>query len=75
MFFSEEVYAKNVFCQLVKTFLCMWLLAIQFFSFYERIAKTDLLILKSEDHQLFGRFSGTIEIDTGKTIQFKDIVG
>ena len=75
MFFSEGVYAKNVFCQLVKTFLCMWLLAIQFFPFYERIAKTDLLILKSEDHQLFGRFSGTIEIDTGKTIQFKDIVG
>ncbi len=48
---------------------------IQFFPFYERIAKIDLLILKSEDHQLFGRFSGTIITDAGKAIQFKDIIG
>ncbi len=48
---------------------------IQFVPFYERIAKTNLLILESDDHQLFGRFSGTIIPDTGTPVQIKDIIG
>mgnify|MGYP001101558306 CR=1 FL=1 len=47
---------------------------IQFVPFYERIAKTNLLILESDDHQLFGRFSGTIIPDTGTSVQIKDII-
>jgi hypothetical protein len=43
--------------------------------FYERVAKSNLLIVKSEVHQLIGHFSGTIKADGEETIFIDNIVG
>ena len=49
--------------------------AVTFTPFYERVAKTDALILKSEVHQLIGHFSGEVKDAAGKTYEFKNLVG
>jgi hypothetical protein len=46
-----------------------------FTPFYERIAKTDALILNSSVHQMFGHFNGTITPDGQKPIKVNDLVG
>jgi len=46
-----------------------------FTPFYERVAKTDALILKSEVHQMFGRFAGYIVPDSGERIQIDNMIG
>lgn len=46
-----------------------------FVPFYERVAKTDLLVLRSEAHQLIGRFSGMIETDDGERLTIRNMVG
>lgn len=46
-----------------------------FVPFFERVAKTDLLLLRSEVHQLIGRFSGTVTDDSGERIAIHDAVG
>ncbi len=46
-----------------------------FTPFYERIARTDALILKSAVHQMFGHFDGTITPDGHKPIQVKGLTG
>lgn len=43
--------------------------------FFERVAKTDLLLLRSEVHQLIGRFSGTIIPDDGAPLQVEEMIG
>jgi hypothetical protein len=48
---------------------------VTFIPFFERVAKTDMLILKSEVHQMIGRFSGTIKDAAGKTYIFENIFG
>ncbi len=48
---------------------------LRFTPFFERIAKTDLLIAKSEVHQLIGRYSGTVVPDEGTAIRFEGMVG
>lgn len=48
---------------------------VTFKPFFERVAKTDMLILKSEVHQMIGRFSGTIKDAAGKTHIFENMVG
>jgi hypothetical protein len=50
-------------------------LDLQFTPFYERIAKTDALVITSECHQMIGRFSGTLKTDAGETIQILDAIG
>lgn len=50
-------------------------ISLRFTPFYERVAKSNLLVLKSEAHQLFGRFSGTVVTDDGQTIAIDDLVG
>lgn len=42
---------------------------------YERIAKTNFCIIKSEIHQMVGYFSGEIEMRTGEKIKFEKIAG
>ena len=37
-----------------------------FTPFFERTAKTDALVIRSEVHQMFGRFSGTVKSDSGE---------
>ncbi|MGE5561375.1 MAG: DUF2804 domain-containing protein [Chloroflexota bacterium] len=48
---------------------------LEFVPFYERVAKSDLVLLKSTVHQLIGRFSGTIVTDDGETIEVRDAIG
>lgn len=46
-----------------------------FTPFFERVAKTDLKLLRSEVHQMFGRYNGNVVTDDGKKIEIKDLVG
>jgi hypothetical protein len=46
-----------------------------FTPFFERVAKTDLKILRSEVHQMFGKYNGTVVTDEGKKIEIKDLIG
>jgi hypothetical protein len=50
-------------------------LSLDFIPFKERIAKTNLGIIFSEVHQMFGRFSGTVTADDGEIIPIKDLIG
>jgi len=46
-----------------------------FTPFYERVAKTDALIIRSEVHQMIGHFSGTLNPSRGEEIIISDAVG
>ncbi|HEY3314780.1 MAG TPA: DUF2804 domain-containing protein [Bacillota bacterium] len=46
-----------------------------FEPFYERIARSDLLVVRSEIHQMIGRFSGTLAMDDGRRIAIDKAVG
>jgi len=46
-----------------------------FTPFFERIAKTDMLIIRSEVHQMIGHFDGTIQGENGEVIQVDHAVG
>jgi hypothetical protein len=43
--------------------------------FFERVAKTDLGLLKSEVHQVFGRYSGTVVSEAGEAIALDGLIG
>lgn len=49
--------------------------ALTFTPFFERIAKSDALIIRSEVHQMLGRFSGTLRADNGERIAVNDVIG
>jgi hypothetical protein len=46
-----------------------------FTPFFERVAKTDLKLLRSEVHQMFGRYKGQVVTDEGKTVEIHDLIG
>jgi hypothetical protein len=48
---------------------------LKFVPFYERTAKSNLIVLKSEVHQMIGHFSGSIETDAGECILIDSILG
>jgi hypothetical protein len=48
---------------------------LKFVPFYERVAKSNIIILKSEVHQMVGHFSGSIETDAGECILIESIIG
>ncbi len=48
---------------------------LEFIPFFERVAKTDLLLLKSEVHQMIGRFSGTVAGHDGRRLRVEGVVG
>lgn len=50
-------------------------LTLRFAPFYDRVARTDLKVLSSEVHQLFGHFSGTLQTDDGETIVIERLIG
>ena len=50
-------------------------LTLEFTPFFERVARTDVGILASEVHQMFGRYSGTIVADDGQKIAVDNLVG
>ena len=50
-------------------------LELVFTPFFERVAKTDALVLRSEVHQMFGRYNGKAVTDNGEVLEIKDLVG
>jgi hypothetical protein len=48
---------------------------LQFTPFLDRVATTNLLLITSEVHQLFGRYSGTVRTDDGEIVEFQDLLG
>lgn len=41
----------------------------------DRASKADLGLIKSEQHQVFGRFSGEVLLDDGARLEIKDLLG
>ena len=50
-------------------------LELEFLPFKDRLARTNLGIIFSEVHQMFGRYDGTVLPDDGERIQVKDLIG
>lgn len=50
-------------------------LDLEFTPFKERIARTDLVVITSEVHQMFGRYAGRVVADNGETVQLNDLIG
>ena len=50
-------------------------LELSFTPFSERVAHTNLGLIVSEVHQLFGRYSGQAITDEGETLQIEDLIG
>jgi hypothetical protein len=42
---------------------------------FERVTKTNLLVLKSQVHQVFGHYSGTVVEDDGRAVAINGLVG
>jgi hypothetical protein len=50
-------------------------LQLEFTPFVERVARTNLLLIASEVHQMFGRYRGTVVADDGETIRIDGLIG
>jgi hypothetical protein len=50
-------------------------LDLDFVPFKDRTAQTDLLVIHSQVHQMFGRYSGQVVADDGEKIQLKGLIG
>jgi hypothetical protein len=50
-------------------------LDLQFTPFVERVAESNLLVIVSEVHQMFGYYSGTVHADGGETIRLDNLIG
>lgn len=50
-------------------------LDLEFTPFLDRTAKTDLAVLRSEVHQMFGKYNGIVKTDIGEVIEVKDLIG
>jgi hypothetical protein len=50
-------------------------LQLTFTPFLDRPAKTDVKLLYSEVHQMFGKYSGKLVTDEGNIIEIKDLIG
>ena len=46
-----------------------------FVPFTERVATTNLGIIQSEVHQMFGRYSGSLVLDDGSQLEVHDLIG
>ena len=46
-----------------------------FTPFKDRTARTNLGIITSEVHQMFGRYNGKVVTDDGRAVQIKDLIG
>ena len=50
-------------------------LNLEFVPFKERVARTNLLLVRSEVHQIFGRYSGAAETDDGQLVRLSGVIG
>ncbi len=46
-----------------------------FTPFVERVASTNLLVITSQVHQMFGRYAGVVQTDTGESISIDGLIG
>jgi hypothetical protein len=46
-----------------------------FVPFLDRTAATNMLLITSEVHQMFGRYYGTVRTDAGEVIELDGLVG
>jgi hypothetical protein len=50
-------------------------LDLEFVPFTERVAETRLVVINSEVHQIFGRYSGYVVTDHGEKIEIDGLIG
>ncbi len=50
-------------------------LDLTFTPFKERIARTNLAVITSEVHQMFGRYNGYARLDDGQVLEVRDLIG
>lgn len=50
-------------------------LDLTFTPFHERVARTALVVIDSEVHQMFGRYTGCARLDDGQQVQVRDLIG
>ena len=50
-------------------------LALTFTPFKDRTARTNLGVIVSEVHQMFGRYAGTAVLDDGTALEIRDLIG
>lgn len=50
-------------------------LDLEFVPFLERVAATNLLVIASEVHQMFGRYYGTVQTDEKEVIRLDGLIG
>lgn len=46
-----------------------------FTPIFDRASRTDVLVICSDQHQVFGRFSGTVRLDDGTELKLRDFLG
>jgi hypothetical protein len=46
-----------------------------FTPFKERVARTNLLVISSEVHQMLGHYAGEVIVNNGETIYLRRLVG
>jgi hypothetical protein len=50
-------------------------LDLTFTPFRERVATTNLAVITSEVHQMFGRYAGRAVLDNGQVLEIRDLIG
>jgi hypothetical protein len=50
-------------------------LKLDFHPFKERLARTNLGIIFSEVHQIFGRYAGEVKTDDGELVHLEGLIG
>lgn len=50
-------------------------LDLEFVPFTERVARSNVVLVTSEVHQMFGHYHGTLMTDEGEAIEVRDVVG
>ena len=50
-------------------------LDLEFVPFKERVARSNVLLIQSEVHQMFGHYQGQVVTDDGETIPLQGVIG
>lgn len=48
---------------------------LEFIPIIDRADRTNVVVIESDQHQVFGKFSGKVVLDDGKILEIKDLVG
>lgn len=51
------------------------MLTLTFTPFVERVARTNLFVITSEVHQMFGRYTGQLLADDGEIVALDGLIG